>query len=195
MTLDIFLGTFGLIFISELGDKSQILAMTSSLIYRRCRWSLFLSGSLALILSSVAAIGVAQLVPATWVPVLQKLTGGALCLFALWLLLQLWVDETEAPNAEKLSVEATAWSVFWTQFVLVFAIECGDKTQYGIVGLGLKYQEYWPPLVLGASAAFLLTNAISIWGVQYISQPCIKGFRTISAVTLFLFGIALGRFT
>lgn len=195
MTLDIFLLSFGIIFINELGDKSQILAMTSSLAYHKRRLTLFLSGSLALVLSSALAIGAAHLFPDTWIPYVEKFAGAALCIFALWLLFQLLVSQSSEEHEGKVLLEAGIWSVFWTQFVLVFAMEFGDKTQLGIVALALKYQEQWAIVLFGAVSALVLTQAMSVWGVHFIPQRFIKTLQVVGAILLFLFGVALGGFT
>lgn len=95
MNFEVVFLTFGIIFINELGDKSQILAMTSSLAYRRRRGALFWGGALALAINSLLAVMATTLIPAAWLPYLQKIGGAALALFALWLLYQLWVSGSE----------------------------------------------------------------------------------------------------
>ena len=78
-----FLSTFGLIFIAELGDKTQLAVMTQTCKFRS-PWAVFLGGSLAL--TGVTALGVLggqQL--CRWIPeqLLLKISAGAFVLMGL----------------------------------------------------------------------------------------------------------------
>ncbi len=75
MDLKLFASTFALIFIAELGDKTQLAALAQSV---NGRWTVFLAASSALVLSTLIAVlvgeGMARLVP----PLYLKLFAGAL---------------------------------------------------------------------------------------------------------------------
>ncbi|HEX5834773.1 MAG TPA: TMEM165/GDT1 family protein [Pyrinomonadaceae bacterium] len=70
MDLRVFLTTFGIIFLAEMGDKTQLAAMTMAADTKR-PWAVFIGSSLALV--AVSAVGVAvgsvigQYVPLEWV--------------------------------------------------------------------------------------------------------------------------------
>ena len=70
MDLRVLLTTFGIIFLAEMGDKTQLAAMTMSAQTKK-PWAVFLGASLALV--AVSAIGVlvggvvGQYVPLEWV--------------------------------------------------------------------------------------------------------------------------------
>ncbi|HET9478124.1 MAG TPA: TMEM165/GDT1 family protein [Pyrinomonadaceae bacterium] len=70
MDLRVFLTTFGIIFLAEMGDKTQLAAMTMSA-QTKNPWAVFLGSSLALV--AVSALGVVvggvigQYVPLEWV--------------------------------------------------------------------------------------------------------------------------------
>jgi putative Ca2+/H+ antiporter (TMEM165/GDT1 family) len=70
MEWKVFLTTFGVIFLAEMGDKTQLAAMTMSAQSKR-PWMVFLGASLALV--AVSAVGVVvggvlgQYVPLIWV--------------------------------------------------------------------------------------------------------------------------------
>jgi putative Ca2+/H+ antiporter (TMEM165/GDT1 family) len=70
MDLRVLLTTFGIIFLAEMGDKTQLAAMTMSAQTKR-PWAVFIGASLAL--AAVSAIGVlvggvaGQYVPLEWV--------------------------------------------------------------------------------------------------------------------------------
>ena len=70
MDLRVFLTTFGIIFLAEMGDKTQLAAMTMSADTKK-PWAVFLGASLALV--AVSAVGVlvgsvvGDYVPLVWV--------------------------------------------------------------------------------------------------------------------------------
>jgi len=70
MDLRVFLTTFGIIFLAEMGDKTQLAAMTMAANSKK-PWSVFLGASLAL--AAVSALGVlvgsvvGDYVPLVWV--------------------------------------------------------------------------------------------------------------------------------
>jgi Ca2+/H+ antiporter, TMEM165/GDT1 family len=87
MDLKLFLSTFGLVFMAELGDKTQ-LATLSLAASGRSRLIVFLGAAAALVLTSaiaaVAGEAVTRWVPAVWI---QRVAGvGFLVMGALLLL-------------------------------------------------------------------------------------------------------------
>ena len=70
MELRVFLTTFGVIFLAEMGDKTQLAAMTMAADSRR-PWAVFLGASLALIAVSGLGVLVGSLIgdylPIVWV--------------------------------------------------------------------------------------------------------------------------------
>jgi putative Ca2+/H+ antiporter (TMEM165/GDT1 family) len=73
----VFLTTFGIIFLAEMGDKTQIAAMTMAAEKKR-PWEVFIAASLAL--AAVSAIGVivgtalGQYLPVLWI---KRVAGSA----------------------------------------------------------------------------------------------------------------------
>ncbi len=55
MDLRVFLSTFGLIFLAELGDKTQLMALTLATRSEK-PWSVFLGASLSLVLLTLLAV-------------------------------------------------------------------------------------------------------------------------------------------
>ena len=87
MDLKIFLTTFGMIFLAELGDKTQ-LATLAFAIESRSRLSVFLGSAVALVLTSLLAVtfgaAISRLVPANY----MKIGAGLLfIILGLWMLL------------------------------------------------------------------------------------------------------------
>ena len=87
MDLKVLLTTFGMIFLAELGDKTQ-LATFSFAVEGKSRLAVFLGSAGALVLTSLLAVvfgtGVSKLVPANYI----KVGAGALfVLLGLWMIL------------------------------------------------------------------------------------------------------------
>jgi putative Ca2+/H+ antiporter (TMEM165/GDT1 family) len=87
MDLKIFLTTFGMIFLAELGDKTQ-LATFAFAAESRSRLSVFLGSAGALVVTSLLAVilgsAVSRLIPANY----MKIGAGVLfILLGLWMLL------------------------------------------------------------------------------------------------------------
>jgi putative Ca2+/H+ antiporter (TMEM165/GDT1 family) len=87
MDLRVLLTTFGIIFLAEMGDKTQLAAMTMSAQTKR-PWAVFLGASLAL--AAVSAVGVlvgsvaGDYVPLVWV---KRAAAAAFILIGVLMLL------------------------------------------------------------------------------------------------------------
>jgi putative Ca2+/H+ antiporter (TMEM165/GDT1 family) len=82
----VFLTTFGIIFLAEMGDKTQIAAMTMAAEKKR-PWEVFIGASLALV--AVSAIGVivgaalGQYLPVLWI---KRVAGSAFIIIGILVL-------------------------------------------------------------------------------------------------------------
>ena len=87
MDLRLFLSTFGLVFLAELGDKTQ-LATLSLAASGRSRLTVFLGAAAALVVTSaiaaVAGEAAARWVPAVWI---QRIAGAGFLVMGVLLLL------------------------------------------------------------------------------------------------------------
>ena len=87
MDLRVLLTTFGIIFLAEMGDKTQLAAMTMSAQTKK-PWAVFIGASVALV--AVSAIGVlvggfvGQYVPLEWV---KRVAAGLFILIGVLMLL------------------------------------------------------------------------------------------------------------
>lgn len=79
MDLRAFFTTFGLVFLAELGDKTQLTTMSMAATSDR-RWLVFAASAAALVLSSLVAVLAGDLVRARVDPVLLERIAGALFL-------------------------------------------------------------------------------------------------------------------
>jgi len=96
MDLRSFLTTFGLVFLAELGDKTQLATMSMAATGGQ-KWLVFAAASLALVLSSLIAVLVGDLLRSRVDPVLVQRAAAALFLvLGAWMLIDTFRAEPPA---------------------------------------------------------------------------------------------------
>jgi putative Ca2+/H+ antiporter (TMEM165/GDT1 family) len=200
------LTTFGLIFVAELGDKTQLAVLTQTCKYRR-PWAVFLGASLALM--AVTALGAAggrvlgQIVPPTF---LQG--AAALAFVAMGILIAREADRTskseaaqdvacESPTGQDVKAPAGPmcsqdWKAFGATFGLLFVAEMGDKTQLAVLSLAGKCPNPWP-VFIGGGLALTAVTAFGVAGGQGLSRLIPQRVLLwISAIAFVIMGILIG---
>ncbi len=146
--------SFAVIFIAELGDKSQLMAMMFALRYR---WWVVLSAitaaTIAVHLLSVA-IG-HYLGAALPTHLLGILAGAMFVFFGLWTLRGDTLSDDEAGRAD--GATAPAFFVVTSAFILA---ELGDKTMLATVTLATD--EPWVPVWIGSTIGMVAADALAI---------------------------------
>ena len=168
--------TFGLIFVAELGDKTQLAVVTQTCKYRR-PWAVFLGGSLALTaVTLIGALGgelLGRLIPPS---VLRMVAAVAFVIMGVLIgreafiagrnkigdACELVLDGEDACESSSL---ARNWKAFASTFGLLFVAELGDKTQLSVLSLASKYGSPWL-VFLGGSAALTVVTALGALGGQ-----------------------------
>jgi putative Ca2+/H+ antiporter (TMEM165/GDT1 family) len=182
--MEAFLISFGLIFVAELGDKSQLMALTFAARYRAVTILVAITAATALVhLVSVlvgAAVGVA--LPTETISVVA---GVAFLGFALWTLRGDELDEGDEARAQR-------WwrSVFFTVASAFFLAELGDKTMLATVTLATDNGVVgtWIGSTLGMVAADALAIVV---GQQLGARLPERVIRIGAAVTFVVFGVLL----
>jgi putative Ca2+/H+ antiporter (TMEM165/GDT1 family) len=198
-----FLSAFILVFVAELGDKTQLAVVTQTCRFRR-PWPVFLGASLAL--TGVTAIGaagggvLAHLLPPHWL----RAAGALAFVFA-----GLWVargalrarssptsepgDPASAPENDCADVtRGWDWKAFGSTFALLSAAELGDKTQLAV--LSLSGQSYAPWAVFaGATLALTTVTALAVLGGEGLSRRVPqRALLWVSALTFVVVGLSMG---
>ena len=151
---------FSLIFLAEMGDKSQLVCML--LASRHRGLPVFLGASAAfLILNAMAVIfgsAVAQAVPHTW---LSIFAAGLFLFFGVKSLLN--EEEDEETITEK-----NGQGIFFTTFTMIFMAELGDKTQLAVAALSTTQDALG--IYAGASAALVTTSLLGVVAGRWLTQ-------------------------
>lgn len=176
--------SFGVIFVAELGDKSQLMAMAFAARYRF--WTVLgaITAATAVVHLISVAIGAAfgTSLPTSAVNVIA---GAAFLGFGVWTLLG---DELTEKQRERASRPAR--SAFWAVAAAFFLAEIGDKTMLATVTLATT--EGWFGTWVGSTLGMVAADALAI-GLGALLGHALpeKAVRIGAAVVFFLFGALL----
>ena len=179
------LASFGLLFVAELGDKTQIIILT--LAARYGFKSVFLGAACAFVLLNALAVSVGvilyELVPET---ALKYTVSAIFIIFGILALLprkEKTEEEEEAKLKRRHGPPVTA-------FLLVCLMELGDKTQLSLLALTAKYSQPFFVFIGGTLALWatsLIGALVGMWLGKSIPQVWI---HRASGVIFIAFGIA-----
>jgi len=155
----IFLSTFGLIFLAELGDKTQLTAMALSLRYPWQR--IFVGIAAAFVVLNLAAVVVGKvlflLLPIFWV----TLVSALLFLYFGYSTLRHGCgseDDDDAPPP-------TAATAARTAFIMIFMAELGDKTQLVTASQAARHSDSLTGMAIVFAASTLALWLVSLLGI------------------------------
>jgi putative Ca2+/H+ antiporter (TMEM165/GDT1 family) len=199
MNWSVLFSTFGVLFIAELGDKTQLAVITQTCKYR-CPFPVFLGASLAL--TMVTALGAAggqiigHFIPAEIIRTAAAM--GFVIMGALMFREAIRSDtqESECACETDLSDESPQWwnwKAFGSTLTLLFFAELGDKTQLAVLGLASRDGQPWLVFIGGALALIAVTALGVIGGQQLCRLIPEKILIKISAGVFVVMGILMGR--
>ena len=176
--------SFAVIFVAELGDKSQLMAMTFAL---RHRWWVVLSG-ITVATTAVHLISVAvghYLGAALPTHLLGVLAGFAFVLFGLWTLRGDKLSDDEATRAQRTA--APAFFAVTSAFLLA---ELGDKTMLATITLAADHD--WVGVWIGSTVGMVAADALAILVGALAGKHLPERFIQLTVAALFLvFGVAM----
>ncbi|WP_241383433.1 TMEM165/GDT1 family protein [Rhodococcus sp. CH91] len=169
--------SFAVIFVAELGDKSQLMAMTFALRYR---WWVVLSGILfattVVHLVSVAVghyLGVA--IPAAAISIVG---GIAFLIFGAWTLRGDSLDDDEQSKAGRV-----ARSAFLAVSSAFFLAELGDKTMLATITLAADND--WAGVWIGSTVGMVAADALAIIAGAVLGRHLPENAIRFGAAALF----------
>lgn len=182
--LSAFLVSFAFIFVAELGDKSQLMALTFA---TRFPMGVVLAGiTAATALVHAVSVGIGAAVGAA-LPTrpIKVIAAVAFVIFALWTLRGDSLSDEEQERAKEGSRSA-----FWVVAVVFFLAELGDKTMLATITLATEHGILgtW----LGSTVGMVLADALAIVVGRHLgSRLREKAIRIGAALLFFAFAIWL----
>jgi Ca2+/H+ antiporter, TMEM165/GDT1 family len=170
----------GVVFIAELGDKSQLMALTFATRYRPALVLSGIVGATALInaISVAVGYGLGLALPTRWI----SLIAGLLFIgFAIWTLRDNLEDGDPAPQSGR------SHGVVFTVGSAFLLAELGDKTM--VAAIMLASQNGWLGTWLGATVGMLAAAALAIFvGQQLGKRLPERVIRSAAAAMFAIFG-------
>jgi len=179
--LDAFLNSTLLVALSEIGDKTQILALILAARYRKSVpiiWGILLATVANHALAAWAGHFVSGLGFTDYLPWLVTI---AFIVLGLWILIPDKVDEDETPKRD--------FGPFFTTLVAFFLAEMGDKTQIATVFLGARYDALYA-VILGTTFGMMIANVPAVlFGDKLLSHIPMKWVRYTASALFIGFGL------
>jgi len=183
-TVDAFLLSFGVIFLAELGDKSQLMALAFASRYRA--WIVLVAVTLATLLVHAASVLVGSLFAvALPTSLIQVVAGIAFFVFAAWTLRGDELGEEDEGRAAR----SGRWAIV-TIGTAFFLAELGDKTMLATITLATT--EAPLGVWLGSTAGMVAADALAIGiGALLGTRLPERAIRIFAAVAFVVFGAIL----
>ena len=176
--------SFAVIFVAELGDKSQLMAMTFATRFRLLPVLAGITAATAVVHAVSVGIGYGLGIALPTGPI-SLLAGIAFIGFGLWTLRGDSLTEKEKTAAERSTAAA-----FWTVAGTFFLAELGDKTMLATVTLATQYG--WFGTWLGSTVGMVVADALAIIVGRLLGRHLPEKVIKYGAAGLFaLFGIWL----
>jgi len=174
--------SFLLVFVSEMGDKTQLLALILAAKFRK-PVPILMGILVATILNHALASYVGTFVTHFVSPEILKWVLAATFIgFGLWMLV---------PDQDEGFEDKRQWGPFLTTAVAFFFAEMGDKTQLATVALGAKFAA--PVAVtMGTTLGMMGADGLAVFfGHRFTHRVPMKWVHRIASALFILFGIGI----
>jgi putative Ca2+/H+ antiporter (TMEM165/GDT1 family) len=175
--------SFGAIFLGEMGDKSQLMALSFATKYRMRTVILGLVIAIGALIGLSVGLGAAagNLLPTDWI----RLAAAVMFIgFGLWGL------RGGQEEDEDLAVKERR-SGLLTVIAAMFLAEFGDKTMIVAMGLGSSYNPW--AVWLGGTAGMLAADLLAVFAGAWVSKRIPeKVIRYVSSGLFLVIGVLLG---
>lgn len=177
--MEAFLTALGVVAVSEIGDRTQLLAFVLATRFRRPVPILF--GIFLATLANHTLAGLAGY----WVrgfltpEIFRWVLGTSFIVMAAWSLVPDKIDE-EAPERASGGQDA-----FITTLVAFFLAEMGDKTQIATVALAARFS-FLPAVIAGTTLGMMVANIPAVFGGHAAGSRINLRYVRIAATVIFL---------
>jgi len=181
-----FLLSTAVIFVAELGDKSQLMAMTFATRYTVRQ--VLIGITIATAVVHLASVGIGQVVGSQFADsqwIISIVAGVAFIVFAAWTLRGDELTEDEADKARRSTGKAIV-----AVGIAFFLAELGDKTMLATITLAT--QEGWLGTWIGSTVGMVAADALAIGVGAVLGKKLPERVIKIGASVAFLvFGLVL----
>jgi len=180
--MNTFLVSLAIVFLAEMGDKTQLLSMAFASRYRwqTVLWGVFVATAANHFFAVCVGNYITTVISLEYIKIAAALS---FILFGIWTL-----------RGDKLHDEDKRFnfSPFWTVTIAFFLAEMGDKTQLATVALAAEYNTI-VPVWLGTTAGMLVADAVGIIaGIvlhRKIPEKQVKWFAALVFIAFGLWGL------
>lgn len=182
LQLKIVFNSFLLVSLTEMGDKTQLLAFVLATKFKK-PWTIFAGILVATILNHLlaasAGVWISQVVSEI---VLKRILAVIFFVFAVWIMI---------PDKDEGLEESRRWGAFVTTVVAFFLAEMGDKTQIATVTLAAKYHDLFL-VTLGTTVGMMVTDGLAVFfGDKMTRYIPMKYVHLAAAFLYIIFGIGI----
>jgi putative Ca2+/H+ antiporter (TMEM165/GDT1 family) len=178
----VFLTSAVIVFLAEMGDKTQLLAMAfaARFQWQTVLWGIFVATAVNHLFAALLGSVITAFIPLVYIKVAAALS---FILFGIWTL-----------RGDKLEDEDKKFnfSPFWTIAISFFIAEMGDKTQLATVALAADLNAV-VPVWLGTTSGMMIADAVGIIaGIvlqKKIPEKQIKWFAALAFIVFGLWGL------
>jgi putative Ca2+/H+ antiporter (TMEM165/GDT1 family) len=180
--MDAIIQSFLLVFISEMGDKTQLLALVLAARFKKplpIMMGILVATILNHALASYVGSFITNYISAE---ILKWILAATFVGFGLWMLI---------PDKDDGFEDKHRWGPFLTTTVAFFFAEMGDKTQLATVALGAKFVA--PMLVtVGTTVGMLGADGLAVFlGHKFTNRVPMKLVHRIASGLFILFGLGI----
>jgi putative Ca2+/H+ antiporter (TMEM165/GDT1 family) len=176
--------SFAVIFVAELGDKSQLMALTFATRYRAAAvlTGITIATAVVHLISVAVGYGLGAALPTGWIALAA---GLAFLGFAVWTL-----RGDRLSDEEKARADRGGRSVVWAVGGAFFLAELGDKTMLATITLATQHG--WFGTWIGSTAGMVAADALAILVGRWLGRTLPDRIIRYGAAALFaLFGLWL----
>ncbi len=150
--MEAFLATFAVVFLAELGDKTQLLVMAFA---AKFPWQQVLVGmTLGIFVVHALAVGVGSFIGSLLDPAVMEIIASVLFLaFGVWTL--------KSGDEEDEEVGPGRYGPILTVMMTFIVGEMGDKTQFAAMTMAATFSS-WLAVLVGAVAAMVLADSLGL---------------------------------
>ena len=180
-----FITAFLMVFLAELGDKTQLLVMTFAAKYKwqTVIWAVFAATALNHLIAIIIGIYLNTVINMNYIHI------AAACAFLLFGIMTILPKKKN----DRFKGTRVILNPFWTVAIAFFLAETGDKTQLATIAIAARFGE-WLPLLAGTTLGMIVADSLGIWmGIiinKYIAAEKIQLFSAAFFIFCGLFELA-----